>query len=309
MNWGFICWWCLPVINPPERVLGASYHPPGSSRKGSGEGHNHCRSPLKHLLQWCEGDLANTLEDRLVLPPSSHVLYLCDRQTSTMRHPSSTGPKSNPQPTSPSPSPHGLWGSEQLLEGRGSPTILAGPTWWCRRCLGHWCCWTAALQPLPLLSAHCCCSSPGQETLCPASWGAGAPQASSLTTLARYPMLPPPCLPRHWAEAAPHWPRVRAGHCPSACHLSRHLKENREALSCVFLLRTTDRWLAEATIWCTFSLSCYSARGREHFPVHRVTPASEAQRAKRNGTAVKVAGKGSAGNSGEERFPELSKSL
>lgn len=69
MNCGFICWWCLPAINPPVPFLRASCYPSGSSKKSSGKEHNVWRSPLKHILQrgvkemwWCSGGLCPEAE-------------------------------------------------------------------------------------------------------------------------------------------------------------------------------------------------------------------------------------------------------
>lgn len=174
---------------------------------------------------------------------------------------------------------------------RDPPHRSPSPTWWRRRHPGRWCCRGAAPQPSPRLCARCCCSSPGWETLCPTSSGAGAPQ--------------PPCVP-HAAGRVPGTatatttmpppaPRRGSSRCPGSEQVAApgawHLKENRGAPCSFFFRRKTDRGLAEAAIWCTFSLSYYCPRGGEYFPVHEVMPAAETQRARRNGAAVRVPGK------------------
>lgn len=89
---------------------------------------------------------------------------------------------------------------------------------------------------------------------------------------------------------------------PGARHPGKRLKENRGAISSFFFLTTTDRRLAEAAIWCTFSPSCYCPRGGQYFPVHGVMPAAETQRARRNGAVVKAPGKGWAQNQDKKDF-------
>lgn len=90
-----------------------------------------------------------------------------------------------------SPPSRGRGSSQQGGAHLGSR--IPRPTWHCRRPPAHWCSWGAVPRPLSRLPAHCCHSSPEQETLCPTSSSTRAPRAAALTPPARCLPLPP-CL-------------------------------------------------------------------------------------------------------------------
>lgn len=183
MNCGFICCWCLPTINSPVPLLRALCYPSGRE-KGSGKGHNDCKSPLKHILlrSTCgevqEGSALRWKARRHEgsLAPWGGVWH----HEGARRHeggsgtvaPAVPGCGRAPRPEHRAHSPPSLPQPRSRDPAHRPPC----PTWRCRRRPARWCCRGAAPQPSPCLRARWCRSSPAWETLCPTSWRAGAPQ-------------------------------------------------------------------------------------------------------------------------------------
>lgn len=238
MNCGVICWWCLPAINPSVPFLRASCHPSGSSKKGSGKGHDVWKSPSKaRPSDTREGDAVGP---RRAQPRGGGPWGAMRgaRHHDGARHRGScpAGLRPNPRPAAPAPLPQPLGPQHGPSTPPCQPYLMVYETPWTLMLLGS--CPTAIPLPacpmLPLFSRL--------GDVLPDILGSGAPQPpcvphaagpvpATATVTAAATTMPPPA------------PRRGSSHCPgSAGRCPRHLPRQRKQRGCLFFLFPEKNW-------------------------------------------------------------------